>query len=566
MMRPASSTILRPALIALVFASLGCMATAAPAKPAATDRFGALRDRWLDQFQSDDPAFGRSLGLHQYDGLLADYSAAGIKARLARLHAGLDELAAIDVKALSPDQALDYVLIRSQVEQGLFFGEDLDLWEKSPMFYGDLFGVNVYLDRDYGPVADRAAKLLMHEKAALAVLPLMRANLKGPFSKPVTETAINVYAGYAEYLRGEVVSLLKGVGSPEFQADFAKTNEALAVEAEKIATWLKKDELPRGDSSHILGLANFQKLLRVQEGLTTPVAELRKMGEDNLAANQKIFDQLKEGVHVTRSTADSVLTDATRMMNDARDFVIAKKIATLRTEDRAVVKETPAYDRWNAASLDPPGPYEPHATTAFYYITKPNPTWPKEEQEGYLEPKGVLMSTTVHEVYPGHFLQFQWSKNAPTRAQRNLGSYSFIEGWAHYVEQMMADEGFGADDPQNRFGQVTEALLRDCRFLASIGMHTDGMTLEQAETLFMNQCHQDKATAHEQAVRGTFDPGYFAYTLGKIQILALRDEARARLGDKFSLQKFHDALLSHGSPAVPLIRARVLADLGVPTR
>jgi uncharacterized protein (DUF885 family) len=216
--------------------------------------------------------------------------------------------------------------------------------------------------------------------------------------------------------------------------------------------------------------------------------------------------------------------------------------------------------RWNAAFLDSPGPYEPKATTAFYYITLPDPKWSKKERDDYIPPHGILRATTVHEVYPGHFLQAQWIRKAPTRVQKVLGSYSFVEGWAHYVEQMMIEEGFGAD-PQSRIGQLSDALLRNCRMVVSLGVHAENMTLAQAEKRFMRDCKQDRATARQQAARATFDPGYFAYTLGKIQILQLRDEARKKLGAKFSLQRFHDALLSHGSPPVPLIRDRVLKDL-----
>ena len=176
---------------------------------------------------------------------------------------------------------------------------------------------------------------------------------------------------------------------------------------------------------------------------------------------------------------------------------------------------------------------------------------------------GILLATTVHETFPGHFLQGQWVRRAPTRAQKIFGSYSFIEGWAHYTEELMVEQGFGAEEPQNRLGQLSDALLRNCRFVVSLGVHTAGMTLAQAEERFIKDCFQDKATAREQARRATFDPGYFAYTLGKIQILDLREEAKKKLGTKFSLQAFHDALLAHGSPPVPLVKERVLAEIGV---
>jgi uncharacterized protein (DUF885 family) len=247
-------------------------------------------------------------------------------------------------------------------------------------------------------------------------------------------------------------------------------------------------------------------------------------------------------------------------MNESREFVIAKKIVTIPSEDRCTLKETPPYMRWNAAFLNMPGPYD-SAKQAFYYITLPDPSWPAAEQRDYIFPFGILLATTVHEVYAGHFLHGLWIRNAPTDVQKSIHSYSFTEGYAHYVEEMMIEQGFGTEDPQNRLGQLSDALLRNCRFVVSIGVHAEGMTMQQAEQRFMTDCFQDKATARQQAVRATFDPGFFAYTVGKVQILDLRAEAKRRLGDRFDLQRFHDALLSHGAPPVALIRKHVLAQL-----
>jgi uncharacterized protein (DUF885 family) len=528
---------------------------------APTSGFGALRDRILDQWLRDEPAMARGLGLHESDGKIADYGAEAIKARIARVTQQQKDLAAVDKASLSADDALDLALISSQAGLTLFQLEELAAYQHRPQFYEELFSVNVYLDHDYAPIEERLQKLVEHEKAALAQIGSIRKNLVSPMSKPVVETALKIFKGYAEYLRGDVVKQTKGVGSAAFQADLTKTNAALADEADKLAAYLK-DEVKKGDNSHVLGVEKYKKLLLLQEGLSIPLADFKKMGEENLQANKKAFELAGKKAKLTRPTSEALLDEATKLMNSSRQFVIDKKIATLPAlEDKAVIKETPPFQRWNAAFLDGPGPFETKVTQAYYYITRPDPTWPKKEQEEYLMGRGILMATTVHEVYPGHFLQGQWIHKAPTRAQKMLSSYSFVEGWAHYGEQMMVEEGFGAEDPQNKLGQLSDALLRNCRFVVSLGLHTEGMTLAQAAARFVNDCHQDKATAREQAVRGTFDPGYFAYTLGKVQILALREEARKRLGAKFSLQKFHDALLSHGSPPVPLIHDRVLKDL-----
>ncbi len=536
----------------------------AKAEPAPASAFGALRDRILDHWLADDPSMGRAAGLHQYDGKVADYSAAGIATRLARVEKERAELAAVDKSKLTADEALDLALLLQRADMTLFMGKDLEVFRRSPQSYEELFSVNVYLDRDYAPVAERALRLLAHEEAALAQVPNIAKNLTSPLSKPIAETSVKVFKGYADYLRKDAREQLKGVGSPEFQEKLARVNEALAAAATSLSEHLAKVEVKKGDNSHVLGPARYRKLLEVQEGLHIPLAELSKMGEDNLAANKKAYDELvKKKVKLAPVAKDALFAEAGKLTLAARAFIVEKKLATIPTEDQAIVKETPQFMRWNAAFLDLPGLFEEKSLPAFYYITLPDPTWSKKEQEEYLSPHGILLSTTIHEVYPGHFLQGQWLKLAPTRAQKLLTSYSFTEGWAHYGEQMMIEEGFGAESPDSHLGQLSDALLRNCRVVVSLGVHTAGMTMAQAERRFMNDCHQDKATAREQAARAAFDPGYFAYTLGKIQILALRDEVKKKLGSRFSLQRFHDALLAHGAPPVPLLRERVLRDLGV---
>ncbi len=559
---PSSPAPLASAPLASASASASTVAIApAPPEPTPAARFAVARDRALDDLLRDQPQIGRTAGLHAYDGVIGDMTAAGFAARAERLQATSTALAAFDRAALSPDDGLDLDLVRSAVAIARFRLVDLDEPRTKPLAYEEIFSVNAYLDRDYEPIVERAKRLLAHEKAAIAAVPNLRKNLVSPMSKPVVETAAKVYRGYAEYLRGDVVRLLRGVGDAAFQADLAITNEALAKEADRVAEWLAKEEAPKGDASHVLGEARFRRLVAVQEGIDLPLAEFERMGEADLQANKRAYEALARTARATRPKASELLATATELVEASRRFLVDKGLVTLPSDERAHLKETPPYMRWNAAFLDAPGPFEKPSLSTFYYLTMPDPSWPKKEQDEYLMPRGVLLSTTVHEVYPGHFLQGQWIRRAPTRAQKLLDSYSFVEGWAHYGEQLMIEQGFGAGDPQNRLGQLSDALLRDCRFVVAVGVHARGMSLAEAERRFEKDCHQDKATAREQATRATFDPGYFAYTLGKVQILALRDEAKRRLGPRFSLQRFHDALLSHGSPPVPLVRERVLAEL-----
>jgi hypothetical protein len=440
---------------------------------------------------------------------------------------------------------------------------ELRAFEKNPMLYGEPFGVNDYLDRDYAPLDERARRLLRHERAALAALGEVRKNLRSPLSRPVVETSIKIYDGYASYLRGDVVAQTKAVSDPALRADVEEASLALAREAEALARHLREVELPKADQSHVLGAAKYRAFLEAQEGYVGSLDDFRAEGLADLERNKAAMKVAlaKKGSRPTRPKVGEYLGVASGIMRDARDFVVSRKLVDIPSDDACVTRETPPYMRWNSAFLSGPGPFDAPGLAAFYYITLPSPSWPKREQDEYVMPRGTLVSTTVHEVWPGHFLQGLWARRAPTRVQAVFSAYSFVEGWAHYVEQMMLEEGFGAGDPQAAVGQLSDALLRNCRWVASVGVHADGRSLEWAAERFERDCFQDKQTAREQATRATFDPGYFAYTFGKRALLDLRAVVKQRKGAAFDLRAFHGAVLSHGAPPLPLLRERVLRDL-----
>lgn len=524
-------------------------------------QFAELSARILKDMQDASPVFARTAGHHEYDGKVADYSAAGIDRQIAAMGTALAKLRAIDPSGLTPNQALDREILMSKLILDRFDLSERELHRTTPVFYTELFDVSIYIDFDYAPLEQRALRLVEHQEAALLQADHVLANLKPTLSRPIVETAISIYKGYAEYLSKDVPRLVGSLGDDAYRDRFTSANTRLAAKARAIATALEKDFLPRSDTtSHVLGRERYLKFVAAQEGRPIALAEFKAMAEKNLADNKRAYEQLLPKVKITRPSSRELLAAATKQMNDSRDFIIAKKLATIPSEDRCTLKETPPYMRWNAAFLNMPGPYDT-AKQAFYYITLPDPSWPADEQRDYIFPYGILMATTVHEVYPGHFLHGLWIRNAPTDVQKSIHGYSFTEGYAHYAEEMMVEQGFGAEDPQNRLGQLSDALLRNCRFVVSIGVHAEGMTMEQAEQRFMTDCYQDKATARQQAKRATFDPGYFAYTVGKVQILELRAEAQRRLGERFDLGRFHDALLSHGAPPVALIHDRVLQQL-----
>ena len=552
-------------VIAIAIGACGPAAPGAPALSrgaAAAPAFAELRDRVLAQLLSDAPARARELGLHAYDGAVASASGPALGSQIAALRRAAGELAAIDASRLSPDDALDLAELQIWVERSLFALVDRDEPHTLPQYYGYLFAADTYLDRDYASLEVRARALLDQERASLREVANVRGNLRLPLSKPVAEVAARDYAGYAEYLRGDVARMMGAAGDAAFRAEFARVNGALADAAAELGAWLAR-QAEVGDDSHVLGPERFAKLLRVQEGLTAPLDELERINERDLAANKAAFDALAPTVTETPVPEADVLPTAARMVREARAFVIDHGIVTLVSDGEVAVRETPPYARWNPASLDAGGPFDPVAT-AFFQVTIPDASWPSKERQAYLGTEGRLRETAVHEVYPGHFVQAQWARRAPTRVQKAFQSDAFVEGWATYAEMMMVDEGLGADDPANRLAALRLALKKNCRFAAAFGIHAHGMTVEEATRRFETDCYVSPAAAREQALRATFDPGYFAYALGKLEILALRDEAYRALGARFSLRAFHDALLAHGAPPVALIHDRVLHDLEHP--
>ncbi|MBK6514599.1 MAG: DUF885 domain-containing protein [Polyangiaceae bacterium] len=544
--------------------SLGCVEPAPQAPKVASSEAAATIERVLDGYIRGSTAECRALGLHDAcDGRVADYSKAGIERRVAFLRDAEASLGAIDASSLDADRSLDLKLLRLALQQELFRLVDLELWKRRPQFYEELFALDAYLLRDYAPIDDRARALLRHVNASLTQVDHVTENLRGPMPRAFVETDIGIFEGYGTYLRGDVVVALKQVKDPALRDTATAAARKLADRADTLAKHLREVELPRADDSHVLGRERFKRLLAVQEALDVDLSQLEQSAEEDLRRNKAAYEALvAKGVTPKRPSPSELLGVARKMTKDARSFIVDKALVSIPEEGRFVVEETPPYMQWNSAFLNGPGPFDRPDLAAFYYITLPDPAWDAKKQEEYLMPLGTLLATSVHEVYPGHYLQSLWIRKAPTKAQQMLGSYSFIEGWAHYTEQLMIEEGFGSEDPERALGQLGDALLRNCRYVVSIGLHTQGMSLAEAERRFAKDCKQDAATARQQAFRGTFDPGYFAYTLGKLQILELRAEAKRRLGASFDARRFHDALLSHGSPQVPLIRERVLEEIG----
>jgi hypothetical protein len=291
----------------------------------------------------------------------------------------------------------------------------------------------------------------------------------------------------------------------------------------------------------------------------------------NLGALRKACMQLAPGKTLTacvaKEAADKApgkpVEAAREQLKTLRAFVESHDLVTIPGTEQALVDEAPPYQRWNFAYINIPGPYEKNLPSV-YYISPPDPKWPPAEQKAYLPGKATLLFTSAHEVMPGHFLQFLHANRSPSKFGQIFVGYAFAEGWAHYAEQLVWDAGINDGDPETHVGQLTEALLRDVRFLSAIGMHTGKMTVADSEKMFREFAFSDAGNASQQAARGTFDPAYLNYTMGKLMIMKLRDDWTASRGGRAAWKAFHDQFLQYGGPPIPLVRAAMLGPSAGP--
>jgi hypothetical protein len=534
-----------------------------------SSRAAALVEGYLDRLLNEDPAMARKLGLHAYDGKIAPISPQEIAQQSKAAHAFLEETAAIDIARVADPTRLDVELSRLAAERVIFRNEERKDYRRI-MSYESLFDVSPYLLRDYAPLEQRVSALLDHIEAASRQVDALLAILDPNQPRTHLETARKILSGLREYYEGDVTAGSRSAleNTPMLKERFERVIPAGLAAVDRIIQWIDGSAMKSATDDYALGEKDFLRLLEVNEGFRATLPELEHMAQSDFKKNYDAFvavskeidpkltvQQVADKVENDRLPKDKVLDTARKQLDDLLAFIEAKDIVTVPGKERAIVAVTPPFLRWNSAFLNEAGPFE-SVPGSYYYISPPDPSWSKEMQDAYIPYEADLLSTSVHEVYPGHFVQALHQRLAKTRAQKILDSYAFVEGWAHYTEEMMFDAGYGQGDAKLKLGQLSNALLRNCRFLAAIGMHTKGMTVKQADKLFQESCFIDPANSMQQAYRGTFDPGFLSYTLGKLQILELRKEFFAKRNTK-SLREFHDWLLSFGVAPIELIRKRM---------
>jgi hypothetical protein len=560
---------------AVLFALLiGCSSTSPKTSSTSSDdipeRFEDLSFFIAGQLYRLDPADAVSLGIHKYDGMLPDRTPAGLDDAVKLLERDRAALLKFDVHAMTPLQHDERDVLLSEVSGRLFNLTERDIYRTNPMSYAGAINLDSYIIRDYAPAFERAAAVIKLCNALPAYLAQARTNLKLPIPRPWIDTALLQTRGYIEFADQDVRKAFRAITIPlANQAEIDPALDTCKAALTEHAAWLVKQQ-PQGTTTFALGAPKFLDMLKVQEGVETDLGRLQAIAEADLRRNTAAIEEAAHAIDPKRSVADvvhdladdkpaatEVLDLATKQATMLRKFIVDNKIVSIPSDDEALVRESPPFQRWNSAFLDRPGVFETKALPSYYYISPPDPKWPAEEQRAYIPPRADLLFTTVHEVYPGHFLHGLHIKHNPSRVLQAFCTYSMSEGWAHYTEEMMFDAGAGGQTPQARIGMLKEALLRNVRFVVAIGEHTGGMTVDQATKLFQDKAFVDPGNAHQQAVRGTFDPMFLAYTLGKVMIKKLKVDWLKEHPQATQLE-FHDAFLSHGCAPIPVIRRAML--------
>lgn len=564
---------------AALTAATGCAHRPTDA-PSAGDRgFGAgfarLVDDYFDAKFAFEPSAGTAAGLHQYDGRLEDLSRARIAARVAELVSFIARFEALDRTRLSLDDAVDAEALEHQARAELLDLAVLRTLERNPMRYVSLPGeaVDGLVKRSFAPPAERLRAVVRRLEAIPAVHAAARANVALP-PRELTLLALRMAKGSIGFFESDVATWARGAagGEATLLASFEAANAKVVASAREVVRWLEKDLLPRSTGRTAIGAEHFLAKLRHEERVELPLDALLAKGEAQLSRDLEAFvatsrriDPAKTPAEVMRTlsdehpAADDLVPSVARSVEDARRFLIDRGLVSLPSEVRPRIEETPPYARAGTfASMDAPGPYETKATEAFYYVTPVEKDWDARRREEHLRLYNpyVVAMINVHEAYPGHYTQFLYSPSFPTKTRKLVSAASNAEGWAHYAEQMMVDEGFGGGDPKMRLAQLQEALLRDCRYVVGIKLHTQGMTVEQGAKVFEDKAFQEPANAYEESRRGVYNPTYLIYTLGKLMIYELREELRAARG--WTPRQFHDAFVAQGSLPVPLVRKLLL--------
>lgn len=542
----------------------------------AAEQFHDLGERYIKAVFDFAPIQGTIAGLHEYDSHQPDLSGEAIGARIREIHSFSRELAAINPGELDADDAFDYRLLRSAVEGEVYKWEEEQDHLRNPLWYSRTLDVIPFLARDYAPLEERVRAAIGYLNNTPRAIQAARENLRPNVPRPFLTIALEVYEGMVAFYDKDLPATAAKLGSDGLKADLESARHTARGAVVGFLQDLKERYLPDASDDFAIGAEKFYRMLIAGEMVDLAPETVLSVGERDLARNLEAARQVARQIDPGRTprdimetlkrdhpSAEELIPYTRALLEEIRQFLIDRDVVGVPSEIRPVVEPTPQFQRWAFAMMETPGPFERVATEAFYYVTPPDPDWPTEKQDEWLTAfnRTLLKGISIHEAYPGHYVHFlHINHRTRGKLRQLLHSYASTEGWAHYTEEMMMEVGFGGHDPRLHLAQLEEALLRNCRYICAIKLHTQGMTVDEATKFFMDNAFMEETPARKEALRGTFDPGYLNYTLGKLMILKLREDLKARRGAQFSLRQFHDALLLYGAPPLPLARAAMLGE------
>jgi len=551
---------------------------ALPPAGTASPRLGALETAYVQRLFADQPSSATQAGIHAYDDRLPDLSAVAVAARIASAHAQLVELDTLarSSEKLNDEDAADAQIMRAALERQLLDDETEQRWKHYPGAYTSAASYAIYglFSREFAPLDVRARSTIARERAIPALLAAGKANIT-TVDATTAELTKSDLAGAVAFFTSVVPAAFAELHDAALARELADANAAAVAALRDYQAAMTAGPLAHPSGTFAIGAASFARRLELQEGRALPLDLYERVGQRALDETKAAFVATAAKIDPARSAADvfadlgkqhptaaTLLSTAQSSLADLRAFVASKKLVTLPPEFDVRVRETPSFNRQTSfASMNTPGAFERVATQAYYYVTPPDPAWTPAQQEQHLSFYNTYAFPVIsaHEVMPGHYLNFVLHKFAHLSLVRAIsGNPSYSEGWAHYDEQMMVDEGWGNGDPRVRLAQLALALQREARYLVGLREHTQGMTVEQGTRFFQDNAFMPEITARREALRGTQDPLYGYYTLGKLEILKLREDYRKKLGASFTLQKFHDAFLAHGNPPIAVVRKLLL--------
>ena len=545
-----------------------------------TEPLSHLANQYLEFLYESLPTAASADGVHAHDDRIEDLSRSAIDGEAREYGGFARRLDRISSRSLTAEEQLERRMLADHIRGGLFELEEIRPWERNPQHYAALLartlaGQTMF---DYAPVQERARRVVSKLRQTPRLIEAATANVEDPPGIFI-KTGVEMFNGVVTFIERDLPRAVRDLEDLHLLGDLADA-AAEATEAIRRYTGYLRDTLaPRSRASFRLGRERFEGRLRYQDGIRVSAERLLAIAQRELARTQERFREAAgrrearaEPLDVwrrvkARHPAPGELVQTVRdQLDDLKTFVERKAIVTVPDDEPVIVAPTPDFYRWTSASVWSPGPFEPKSLPSYYYVTDTDPTWSPERAEQHLRDFNLatLWSMSVHEAFPGHVLHSGHQRKIKRSFRKStlFAPVSFVEGWAHYCEQMMVEEGLGRDDDTIELGQIAEALLRLARMVVGIRLHTEDMSVEQGVRFFREEAYLEEGSARREAERGAFDPAYVLYSAGRLMLLKLREDVEAREGSAFSLKSFHDRLLGQGSVPIWLHRTLILGDTG----